>query len=209
MHFWTNTLATVPASMLVRRNAAVHLGSQDVHADSLQGVFSGHDLHWRTVVLRQAFPPHTLHACAAPCLHVASHSGLVESASHSCQCPTLTYVTCVPTIVHGLHDFISERSRHQHLLSPFLSHESAAISPDEAILLQPIAPLLPQHVHVAATYRGAFHRPARATQDCRSSQISRSACWAANNCSLKPWVASSARSLAAWTAHAMPSTGAR
>ncbi|KRY46605.1 hypothetical protein T03_16923 [Trichinella britovi] len=44
---------------------------------------------------------------------------------------------------------------------------------------------------------------------CRSSQISRSACWAANNCSLKPWVASSAQSLAAWTAHAMPSTGAR
>ncbi|XP_003378498.1 hypothetical protein Tsp_06439 [Trichinella spiralis] len=41
---------------------------------------------------------------------------------------------------------------------------------------------------------------------CRSSRISGCACWAANNCSLKPWAASSGQSFAAWTAHALPPT---
>ncbi|KRY22644.1 hypothetical protein T12_10440 [Trichinella patagoniensis] len=139
-----------------------------------------------SVVLRQAFPPRTMHACAAPCVHVAAHSGRVESASHSGQCLTLAEVTCVPTIVHGLHDIISEGSRHQHLLSPFLSRESAAISPDEAIFLQPTASLLPQHVHVAATLRGHSTGQFAPHNHCRSSLISGSVCWAANNCSLKP-----------------------
>ncbi|KRX51284.1 hypothetical protein T09_3240 [Trichinella sp. T9] len=101
---------------------------QDVHADLLQEVSLSYGMHWRTVVIRQAFPPRTLHACAAPCVHVAAHSGPEESAFHSCQCLTLAQVTCELTIVHGLHDIISEGSRHQHLLRPFISRQSAAIS---------------------------------------------------------------------------------
>ncbi|KRZ81971.1 hypothetical protein T08_492 [Trichinella sp. T8] len=52
--------------------------SHDVHAALLQEVSLSYGLHWRTVVIRQAFPPRTLHACAAPCVHVAAHSGPVE-----------------------------------------------------------------------------------------------------------------------------------
>ncbi|XP_003369579.1 hypothetical protein Tsp_04988 [Trichinella spiralis] len=41
---------------------------------------------------------------------------------------------------------------------------------------------------------------------CFSRRISGSACWAANNCSLKPCATSSGQSWAAQTAHALPST---
>ncbi|KRX27220.1 hypothetical protein T07_5793 [Trichinella nelsoni] len=148
--------------------------------------------HWRDefsslFVIATVF----LHVRAAPRLHVAAHSGPIESASHSCQCRTLSQVICARTVVHGLHDFISEGSGHQILQNPFLSHESAAISPVEAILLQPTAPLLPQHVHVAATLRGHSTGQFALHNHCRSSRISGSACWAASNCSLKTWVTSS------------------
>ncbi|XP_003369165.1 conserved hypothetical protein [Trichinella spiralis] len=88
----------------------------------------------------------------------------------------------LPThVVHRPHDFIPESLRYQNLLSSFLSRESAAISTDEAIFLHSTAPLMPQHVHVAATLHRTFHRPARAINHCHSSWISGSACWAANN----------------------------
>ncbi|KRX13418.1 hypothetical protein T07_12570 [Trichinella nelsoni] len=79
----------------------------------------------------------------AHCVHVTAHSRPVKVAPDSCQRLTLVQVTCVLTIMQGLHDFIFENSRHQHLLSPFLSGMSAAISPDETINIQSTAPLLP------------------------------------------------------------------
>ncbi|KRY26478.1 hypothetical protein T03_2423, partial [Trichinella britovi] len=158
----------------------------------LQRVSRSHGLHWRTVVLGRALPPRALRARAATCVYVTTHPGPVESAPDSCQRPALTQ------------DFVPEGSRHQRLLSPFLGRESAAISSDEAIFIHPAAPLLPQHVHVAATLRGTFHWPAH--YHCRSSWISGSACWAANNWPLKFCTTSSVQSWAAWTAHALPST---
>ncbi|XP_003370605.1 conserved hypothetical protein [Trichinella spiralis] len=119
----------------------------NVHANTLQRVSRSHGLHWRTVVLGRALPPLALRARAAPCVYVTTHPGPVESAPDSCQRPAL-----------------SQGSRHQLLLNPFLGRESAAMSPDEAIFIHPTAPLLPQHVHVAATLRGTFHLPARANQ---------------------------------------------
>ncbi|KRY20103.1 hypothetical protein T12_2598 [Trichinella patagoniensis] len=148
---------------------------------------------------------HTACTCG-PCVHVTAHSRPVELAPDSCQRPPFAQVACVPTIVHGLLDFISEYSRHQHLLSPFLSRESAAISPDEDFHLHPTAPLLPQHVHAAATRRGHSTGQQAPHNHCHSSRISGSACWAANNCSLKPWATSSGLSWAAQTAHALPSS---
>ncbi|XP_003369394.1 conserved hypothetical protein [Trichinella spiralis] len=88
----------------------------------------------------------------------------LESASHSCQCPPFTHVVCVPTVMYGLHDHTPECSRHQYLLSPFPSRESAAMTPDEAIFIRPNAPLLPLQVYVAAAPRGTFYWSVRANQ---------------------------------------------
>ncbi|KRY56480.1 hypothetical protein T03_15708 [Trichinella britovi] len=59
------------------------------------------------------------------------------------------------------------------------------MSPDEAIFIHPAAPLLPQHVHVAAHSVGHSTGQLAPTNHCRSSWISGSVCWAANNWSLK------------------------